>query len=132
MNRGMNKVILIGVLARDPEMRYTPSGRPVTSFPVETSRSWSTSDGEKRSETEKFTVVAWGNLAETCSQHLTKGIQVYIEGRMQNRRWEDREGTRHHSVEIVAHEMLILGDKREAQSFFDQNYSNTDIEDFSY
>ena len=71
MSRGLNKVMIIGHLGRDPEMRYTPSGRPVTTFSVATSRSWSTVDGERHQETEWFNVVAWGNLAEICKQYLT-------------------------------------------------------------
>ena len=78
MSRGLNKVMIIGHLGRDPEMRYTPSGRPVTTFSVATSRSWNTADGERRSETEWFNVVAWGSLAEICKQYLTKGQQVYV------------------------------------------------------
>ncbi len=112
MSRGLNKVMIIGRLGRDPEMRYTASGRPVTTFSVATSRSWNTSDGERRSETEWFNVVAWGSLAEICNQYLTKGQQVYIEGRLQSRNWEDSEGKRHTSVEIVANEMIMLGERR--------------------
>jgi single-strand DNA-binding protein len=114
MSRGLNKVMIIGHLGRDPEMRYTPSGRPVTTFTVATSRSWNTVDGERHSETEWFNIVAWGNLAEICKQYLTKGQQVYIEGRLQTRRWEDKEGNKHSSVEVVANEMMMLGDRREA------------------
>jgi len=113
MSRGLNKVMIIGHLGRDPEMRYTPSGRPVTTFTVATSRTWNTSDGERHTETEWFNVVTWGNLAEICKQYLTKGQQVYIEGRLQTRRWDDNEGVKHTSVEIVASEMMILGDRRE-------------------
>ena len=113
MSRGLNKVMIIGNLGRDPEMRYTPSGRPVTTFSVATSRSWNTSEGEKRIETEWFNVVAWSSLAEICKQHLTKGQQVYIEGRLQTRHWDDAEGTKHTSVEIVANEMIILGERRD-------------------
>jgi single-strand DNA-binding protein len=98
MTRGLNKVLLIGRLGRDPEMRYTPSGRPVTTFSVGTSRSWNTSDGDKRTETEWFNVVAWGNLAEICKQYLTKKSLVYIEGRLQNRHWEDSEGVKHVTI----------------------------------
>jgi single-strand DNA-binding protein len=114
MSRGLNKVMIIGHLGRDPEMRYTPSGRPVTTFSVATSRSWSTVDGERHQETEWFNVVAWGNLAEICKQYLTKGQQVYVEGRLQTRKWEDKEGNKHSSVEIVANEMMMLGERREA------------------
>ena len=112
MSRGLNKVMIIGRLGRDPEMRYTPSGRPVTTFSVATSRSWNTSDGERRTETEWFNIVAWGSLAEICNQYLVKGQQVYVEGRLQSRTWEDGEGTKHTSVEIVASEMIMLGDRR--------------------
>jgi single-strand DNA-binding protein len=111
MSRGLNKVLIIGNLARDPEMRYTPSGRPVTSFNVGTARSWNAPDGERREETEWFNVVAWGGLAEICKQYLTKGQQVYIEGRLQTRRWEDQEGKKHSNTEVVANEMIILGDR---------------------
>ena len=113
MSRGLNKVMVIGHLGKDPEMRYTPSGRPVTTFSVAVSRSWNTADGERRSETEWFNIVAWGNLAEICKQYLYKGQQIYIEGRLQTRRWEDKEGQKHTSVEVVANEMMMLGDRRD-------------------
>lgn len=114
MGRGLNKVMIIGNLGRDPEMRYTPSGRPVTTFSVGASRSWNSSDGERHSETEWFNIVAWSNLAEICKQYLTKGQQVYIEGRLQSRRWEDKEGNKHTTIEIVASEMMMLGERRDA------------------
>jgi single-strand DNA-binding protein len=114
MSRGLNKIMIIGNLGRDPEMRYTPSGKPVTTFSVATSRTWSTSDGEKREETEWFNVVAWSSLAEICKQYLAKGQQVYIEGRLQTRHWDDQEGNKHTSVEIVANEMIILSERRES------------------
>lgn len=113
MSRGLNKVMIIGHLGRDPEMRYTPSGRPVTTFSVATSRAWNTSNGERHTETEWFNVVAWGNLAEICKQYLTKGQQVYVEGRLQSRQWEDKEGNKHSSVEVVANEMIMLSERRE-------------------
>jgi single-strand DNA-binding protein len=116
MSRGLNKVMIIGNLGRDPEMRYTPSGRPVTTFSVATSRTWNTADGEKRVETEWFNVVAWSSLAEICKQYLTKGQQVYIEGRLQTRHWDDTDGNKHTSVEIVASEMIMLGDRRDSDS----------------
>ncbi len=113
MSRGLNKVMIIGRLGRDPEMRYTPSGRPVTTFSVATSRTWNTSEGERRTETEWFNVVAWGSLAEICKQYLTKGQQVYIEGRLQTRHWDDNEGVKRTSTEVVANEMIMLGERRE-------------------
>jgi len=113
MSRGLNKVQIIGHLGKEPEMRYTPSGKPVTTFTVAVSRSWNSADGERHSETEWFNVVAWGNLAEICKQYLTKGQQVYIEGRLQTRRWDDKEGVKHTNVEVVANEMMMLGDRRD-------------------
>ena len=91
MGRGLNKVMIIGYVGRDPEMRYTPSGRPVTSFSVATSRTWTSAEGERREETEWFNVVSWGNLAEICKTHLSKNQQVYVEGRLQTRGWEDEK-----------------------------------------
>ena len=116
MSKGLNKVMLIGNLGRDPEMRYTPSGRPVTTFSVATNRSWKSSDGERRNETEWFNIVAWGNLAEICNQYLKKGHQVYIEGRLQSRSWEDDDKKKHQTTEVVAKEMVMLGDKRKEES----------------
>jgi single-strand DNA-binding protein len=101
--------MLIGHLGRDPEMRYTPSGKPVTSFSVATSRTWVAPDGERREATEWFNVVAWRELAEICNQYLRKGARVYIEGRLQTRSWEDGEGRRHYRTEVVAAEMIRLG-----------------------
>ncbi len=112
MARGLNKVMIIGHLGRDPEMRYTPSGRPVTSFSVATSRTWVSAEGDRREETEWFNVVAWGSLAEICKAHLTKNQQVYIEGRLQTRGWEDDNGKKHYRTELVANEMILLGDRR--------------------
>ena len=116
MSRGLNKVMIIGRLGRDPEMRYTPSGKPVTTFSVATHRSWNTSEGERRTETEWFNVVAWGNLAEICKEYLAKNRLVYIEGRLQTRHWDDAEGVKHTSVEIVANEMIMLDERRENES----------------
>ena len=113
MARSLNKIMIIGHVGRDPEMRYTPSSRAVTTFTVATSRVWKSADGEQHSETEWFNVVAWANLAERCKNYLSKGQQVYVEGRLQTRRWEDNEGIKHTNVEIVANEMLMLGEKRD-------------------
>ena len=114
MARGLNKVMVIGHVGRDPEMRYIPSGKPVTSFSVATSRSWTNSEGERRQETEWFNVVAWGNLAEICKQHIRTGQQVYVEGRLQTRSWEDHEGKKRFRTELVANEMILLGERRGA------------------
>lgn len=129
MGRGLNKVMIIGYLGRDPEMRYTPSGRPVTSFSVATSRSWTSSEGERREETEWFNVVAWGNLAEICKAHLSKNQQVYVEGRLQTRGWEDEDGKKHFRTELVANEMILLGDRRQ---HIDYNDNEGDGEDYAF
>jgi len=130
MVRGLNKVMIIGNLGRDPEMRYTPSGRPVTSFSVVTSRTWTSADGERREEHEWFNVVAWGNLAEICKSHLKKDHQVYIEGRLQTRGWEDEEGKRHYRTELVANEMILLGDRRSPD--FVQEESDDQPDDYAF
>jgi single-strand DNA-binding protein len=124
--------MIIGNLGRDPEMRYTPSGRPVTTFSVATSRSWSTSEGEKRVETEWFNVVSWSSLAEICKQHLTKGQQVYIEGRLQTRHWDDAEGNKHTSVEIVANEMIILGERRDTSESTSSEAETVEEDEFPF
>ncbi|MCS7221510.1 MAG: single-stranded DNA-binding protein [Anaerolineae bacterium] len=128
MARGLNKVIIIGNLGRDPEMRYTPSGKPVTSFSVATSRSWVTADGERRDATEWFNVVAWGNLAEICSQYLRKGSRVYVEGHLQTRGWDDEHGQKHYRTELVANEMIML-DSRAPDTDFD---AGPDMEESEY
>jgi single-strand DNA-binding protein len=127
--RGLNKVMIIGHLGRDPEMRYTPSGKAVTSFAVETHRDWVTPDGQRHDETEWFNVVAWGGLAEICKQHLSRGQQVYIEGRLQTRGWEDSEGKRHYRTEIVANEMVVLGERR---PHHDNGYASESSDEESY
>ena len=117
MSRGLNKVFIIGQRGRSPEMRYTPSGRPVTTFNVGANRRWNTSDGEIRSEIEWFNVVAWNNLAEICKQYLSNGSLVYIEGRLHTRHWEDQKGNRHCATEIVANEMIMLDELPENNTF---------------
>lgn len=109
--RGLNKVQIIGNLGRDPEMRYTPNGKPVTSFTVAVSRSWQKPEGERVEKTEWFNVVAWERLAEICNQYLTKGSAVYVEGRLETRSWETENGQKHFRTEIIANEVIIL-DKR--------------------
>lgn len=111
MSKGLNKVMIIGWVDGDFEMRYTPSGRPVTSFSVATSRTWTSSEGEPHEETEWFNVVAWGNLAEMGHEKLARGRRVYIEGRLQTRHWEDDNGRKHFRTEVVAHEMIPLSDQ---------------------
>jgi single-strand DNA-binding protein len=108
MTRGLNKMMVIGHLGRDPEMRFTSSGRPVASFSVATTRGWTNNDGERQEETEWFNVVTWGGLAELCKKRLRKGSHVYIEGRIQTRNWEGPDGERHFRTELVAQELIFL------------------------
>ena len=104
----LNKVMIIGNVGTDPEMRYAPSGNPVTTFRIATSRSFPTSEGERKQETEWFTVVAWNKLAESCNQFLSKGKKVYVEGRLRTRSWEGQDGQKRSNVEIVAQTVLFL------------------------
>jgi single-strand DNA-binding protein len=108
---GLNKVMIIGNVGTDPEMRFTPNGNPVTSFRLATSRSYTTSDGERRQDTEWFDVVTWNRLAETCNQFLTKGQRAYVEGRLRIRNWEGQDGQKHTRVEIIANRVLFLDRK---------------------
>jgi len=104
----LNKVMIIGNVGTDPEMRFTPNGNPVTTFRIATSRSYTTPEGERRQETEWFTVVTWNKLAESCNQFLTKGKRAYVEGRLRTHSWEGQDGQRRSRVEIVADRVLFL------------------------
>ncbi len=105
---GVNKVILVGRLGADPEVRYTPGGAAVANFRMATSENW-TKDGEKQERTEWHKIVAFGKLGEICGEYLAKGKQVYIEGRIQTRSWEDKDGNKRWMTEIVANNMQMLG-----------------------
>lgn len=116
-SRSLNKVMLIGNLTRDPELRYTPNGTAVCSFGLATNRSWASGDeGERKEETEFHRIVTWNKLAELCSQLLSKGRKVYIEGRLQTRSWETPDGEKRQATEIVAEDMVILDSRREGPS----------------
>ena len=104
----LNKVMIIGNLGGEPEMRFTPNGNPVTSFRVATNRVYTTPTGERKEETEWFTVVAWGKLAEQCNQFLTKGRLVYAEGRLRTRTWESQDGQKHYRPEVIANRVVFL------------------------
>lgn len=106
----VNKVILIGNLGRDPEVRYTPSGTAVANFTLATTDNW-TKDGEKQTRTEWHRIVAWDRLGEICGEYLSKGSQVYIEGSIQTRQWEDQEGNKRQTTEIRAWKMQMLGSR---------------------
>ena len=117
---GVNKVILVGHLGRDPELRYTQNGQAVANFSLATSESYAKRDGEREDRTEWHRIVAWGRLAEICAEYLSKGRQVYIEGRIQTREWEDREGEKRRTTEIVAREMQMLGRRGETSETSDE------------
>lgn len=104
----VNKVILIGRLGKDPEMRFTPSGKAVTNFTLATNENWTDQSGERQERTEWHRIVTWGKLAENCAKLLSKGKQVYIEGRLQTRQWDDRDGNKRNTTEIVANQMQVL------------------------
>ena len=109
--------MLIGNIARDPELRYTPSGTAVCSFRIATNRSWMPSEGgERKEETEFHRIVSWNKLAEICAQLITKGRKVYIEGRLQTRQWETQEGDKRYTTEIVAEDMVLLDSRRTAEN----------------
>ncbi len=105
---GLNKVMIIGNLGADPEMRYTADGNALTSFRVAANRTYTTPDGERRDETEWFSVVAWRKLAEQCSQFLQKGRRVYVEGRLRTRSWDAPDGQKRYRTEVVADRVLFL------------------------
>lgn len=104
----LNKVMLIGHLGSDPEMRFTPNGNPVTSFRLATNFSFAPAEGERKEETEWFTVVAWNRLAETCNQGLTKGKRAYVEGRMRTRSWQGQDGQKRYRTEVIASRVIFL------------------------
>lgn len=118
---GLNKIMVIGNVGTDPEMRYTPNGHPVTSFRIATSRTYNTQDGERRQETEWFTVVTWNNLAEQVNQYLSKGRRAYAEGRLHSHSFQGSDGQTRWRNEIVADRVLFLDRPGEGQS--DGGYS---------
>ena len=112
---GINKVILIGRLGQDPEVRYTPDGTAVANFSIATSEEWKDKNsGEKRERTEWHRIVAWRRLGEICGEYLSKGRQVYIEGRIQTRSWEDKDGNKRYTTEIIASDVQFLGGRDSA------------------
>jgi len=116
MARSLNKVQLIGNLTRDPELRYTPNGNAVCTFGVATNRSWTTDSGEKREESDFHRIVAWNKLAEICSQFLTKGRKVYVEGRLSTRNWTAQDGSQKSTTEVVIDDMILLDNKGMGQA----------------
>jgi single-strand DNA-binding protein len=106
--QGLNRATLIGHLGRAPEMRYTPTGKPVTSFSIITTYIWASSDGSRHEDTDWFNVVAWGDLAEECRRSLDKGQLIYVEGRMKTRQWVDANDQPHSCAEVVAQDVVAL------------------------
>lgn len=104
----VNKVILIGNLGADPEIRYTQSGTPVVNFRIATTERWKDQNGQQQEQTEWHNIVAWRRLAEICGEYLSKGSRVYIEGKLQTRKWQDQNGNDRYTTEIVANEMKML------------------------
>ena len=119
----LNSVSIIGNVGKEPEMRYTPSGKPVTSFSVAVNSKF----GETES-TEWFSVVAWNKLAETCNQYLTKGQQVFVEGRLQTHSWDDKEGVKHYKPEVIANKVLFLGQHKQEE----ETTTATELEDMLF
>jgi single-strand DNA-binding protein len=106
---GINKVILVGNLGSDPEVRTTPGGQRVANFRMATSRSWNGQDGQRQEKTEWHSIVAWGKLADICERYLQKGKQVYVEGRLETRSWQDKEGQTRYKTEVICETMQMLG-----------------------
>ncbi len=132
MARGVNKVILVGHLGKDPEVRYSPNGGAVTNITLATSESWKDkTSGEKQERTEWHRVVFFGRLAEIAGEYLKKGAQIYLEGRLQTRKWQDKEGQDRYTTEIVANEMQMLG-SRAGQGAPAENYGDSAGQDQTY
>lgn len=136
MSRTLNKVMLIGNVGKDPELKHTPSGIPVVSFNLATTDSWKDRSGNLQEHTDWHTIVAWRGLAEICQKLVKKGARIYIEGKLQTRKIEDKNGNRKHIVEILADNMLLLDGKRNKE---DQDYSqplmdndSDNIDDFQF
>jgi single-strand DNA-binding protein len=116
---GVNKVILVGNLGADPELRYTSGGQAVTELRLATSRKYTGKDGSTQEDTQWHRVVVWGKQAENCKQYLSKGRQCYVEGRLQTRQWEDRDGNKRYTTEVVAEQVQFLGGGRGGGATFD-------------
>lgn len=128
MARSVNKVILIGNLTRDPELRYTPQGHAVCTFGIATNREW-VSNGEKQESADFHNVVAWNKLAELCAQLLKKGTKTYVEGRLQTRSWDGDDGKKRYKTEIVIDEMVILSSKGSSGDYDGGSSDNFEFEE---
>ena len=121
----LNKVMLIGNLGAEPEMRFTPSGNPVTTFRIAVNRVYNSSEGERKEETEWFSIVAWSRLAETCNQYLSKGQKVYVEGRLHTRNWDGQDGQKHYRTEVIASQVIFL-DRKAAVTMSDDRLEDSE------
>ena len=128
MANSLNKVMIIGNVGKDPEMRYTPNGNPVTSFSIAANRRWTTPEGETREETEWFNVVTWNKLAETANQYVTKGKKVYIEGRLHTRSWEGQDGQKHYRTEVIANTMILLDSRPKPTALPEESFPVDDLD----
>jgi single-strand DNA-binding protein len=129
MAGSLNKVMVIGNVGKDPEMRYTPNGAAVVSFSVAASRRWTSPDGEQREETEWFNVVAWTKLAETVNRYISKGSKVYVEGRLRTHSWEGADGQKRYRTEVVAQTITMLDSRPKSPGApAEELYSPEDIE----
>jgi single-strand DNA-binding protein len=129
MSRGLNKVLLIGRLGANPEIRYTPDGNPVATFTVATNESYTNRNGERITQTEWHRVVVFGKLAEIVGEYYSKGKKVYVEGKLRTRQWEDRNGNKRWTTEIVANNLFILDSKGEEFTTEDTTIEDTPIND---
>ena len=124
MSKDLNKVMIIGRLGADPELRFTPQGSPVTTFRVASGRQWKDADSTTHEETEWFRVVVWNKLAEVCNDQLTKGSRVYIEGRVQTRKWQDQAGRDRYTTEVIVSEVIMLEGRRDNASAESHDQAN--------
>lgn len=129
MSRTLNKVMLIGNVGRDPELKFTPSGIPVTSFRLATSETWKDRDGNVQEHTDWHTIVAWRGLAEVINKLVQKGSRIYVEGRIQTRSFEDKSGNRRHVVEVLADNMLLLDARKPKKNDNKHNRDNDNSHD---
>lgn len=131
MARSLNKVMLIGNLTRDPELKYTPSGAGVCTFSIATNRNWTTDTGEKKDVADFHNIVAWNKLAEICSQLLKKGRKVYVEGRLSTRTWQAQDGSTKNRTEVVITDMVILDKKEGSEGAEEVNIPDEKVEEES-
>ena len=128
-SRSLNKVLLIGNLTRDPELKYTPNGSAVCTFSIATNREWKDSQGQEKAETMFHRIVAWSKLAEIIPQFTMKGSKVFVEGRIVNRTWKDKTGLDHYITEIVANEVIVLDNKKRIQQSEDTPEPDKKVEE---